>query len=812
MSPPARRLAAATAAIVACLFAGRWLSTFLADRWWGELQSPGAAGFLTDLSLLKLVLSVAGALMASAWFCGNLLVVYRAIRSVEVSRRLANLEVREALTPGVLLGGTVVAGVVLGVLAGGDASRWWPEVALAWQGARFGVADPVLGHDAGTYVASLPLWIALLRFALLLVLAALGLCLLLYVVVGAIRWIEQRPAISDHARRHLGWLLAALGLLLAGHFLLEPMLLVGGARGTPGVRHFQLVTLSAPLLAGVAMSVALLSAVWALRPRHALALAGWLVFAASVFGARVIGTALVLPDDVPLARAGATSTFDALAFGVGGVRDSVIEVGAVPGAGPAWPALWQTEAVLRAGDADSFVTMATDPAWVVVGGARRPAWLAMGAKGGQLQLRALADAQVSATGAPLYYALADSVPGPAAQPLLALPTDALHPSAAPVTLDGPRGLAAGGAARRLALAWALQEGRLLGRLPDGARVEWERAPAGRLRRLAPFATWSHARPELHEGRLLWVADGYVAASLFPLSARVRSRDGEIGYLRAAFVGTVDAVDGRTRVFARPEAGPVAAAWTALAAPVVEPWTSAPVAVKDAATYPAELFRVQSRVLERAAGGRLVGVEDSLRTTPAVFDYLWTERATGPDRVASYQRGEPPAISSLLVGETVDGVPRLVRYEVEPAEAMPAPANLVQAWGRFPTFERVVDSVRGGGGTLLPGGVRFWIGPGQLGAMQVHYGPRGGGGASATWVSVAAHGRLGAGRSVDDAWSNLRGASAPLPPGYQPQSALTEARRWYLRADSALRSGDFGTFGRAFDALGATLDAPRSAPR
>ena len=98
------------------------------------------------------------------------------------------------------------------------------------------------------------------------------------------------------------------------------------------------------------------------------------------------------------------------------------------------------------------------------------------------------------------------------------------------------------------------------------------------------------------------------------------------------------------------------------------------------------------------------------------------------------------------------------------------------------------------------------------ALQAHYGPRGGGGASLTWVSVAAHGRLGAGRSVPEAWSNLRGASAPLPPGYQPQSALTEARRWFQRADSSLRAGDFAGFGRAFEALGATLDVPRASSR
>ena len=88
--------------------------------------------------------------------------MYRAIGGVEVSRQIANLEVREALTQRTLLGGTVVLGLILGLVTGGDVSRYWRVIALAWQGVQFGITEPVLGHDAGLYVAQLPLW-SLLR-------------------------------------------------------------------------------------------------------------------------------------------------------------------------------------------------------------------------------------------------------------------------------------------------------------------------------------------------------------------------------------------------------------------------------------------------------------------------------------------------------------------------------------------------------------------------------------------------------------------------------------------------------------------------
>ena len=53
-------------------------------------------------------------------------------------------------------------------------------------------------------------------------------------LVGAIRWIERRPAINDHARAHLGWLLAALAIALAWGYLLEPYEVVAGFADSAG--------------------------------------------------------------------------------------------------------------------------------------------------------------------------------------------------------------------------------------------------------------------------------------------------------------------------------------------------------------------------------------------------------------------------------------------------------------------------------------------------------------------------------------------------------------------------------------------------
>jgi hypothetical protein len=97
------------------------------------------------------------------------------------------------------------------------------------------------------------------------------------------------------------------------------------------------------------------------------------------------------------------------------------------------------------------------------------------------------------------------------------------------------------------------------------------------------------------------------------------------------------------------------------------------------------------------------------------------------------------------------------------------------------------------------------------AYQSHFvrGPRGSAGLS--WVSLAATGdRLGAGRTLREAWSTLLGASVPAIAGTAQATRLEEARRWLDQADSALRSGDWAVFGQAWGGLREALGLPAEA--
>jgi hypothetical protein len=816
MSRRGRRLTAAIAGLVALLFAGRWTATLLADRWWAAELSPAAARFITDWHLLRFTLDLSGCLVASAWFIGHLLLVYRAVGTVQVRRNVANLEFREALTPRALLTVVVVTGLLLGLLVGAGASGWWRDVALAWQGVSYGISDPLLGRDLGLFVAQLPIWRAAHGFLVLLVLLALTGVAALYMLVGAIRWIERRPAINHHARAHIGWLLAGLALALAWGYLLEPYELVAGSAELLDQSAWRASLLVSPLLAGIALAAGVLSAVWAARPRHALVVAAWIVLA----GASMVGHWLlpsILDDSTePAVATRALDRLGRLAYGLEGLEDTRLEPFGPP-APPAVPSLWSSAALAQAFPGDSSHLLSVNPATLTPDRKRRPVWLVIRADSpGGVIASAVADHRVSPSGEPLFYRLGDSLPRPSPSSLLDLRSDLLRPDAADYRLlqGADPGVAVDSWARRLLLAWALQSGELLGDLRPGARVDWRLSPEERLGRLAPFADWAAPTARVIDGELVWLLDGYLAASSFPLTRRVAWRGRRVGSVRAAFLGVVNAESGAARVYLQPGADPVAITWSRMANGVVEPASAIPEAVLRSAPYPADLFRIQVQQLEGApwkagsvSGAR--GQETSELPPPQVG---WARDTSGPLVVSTFESPGERRLSAVLTGSREDGRTRLRLVRLDSATTLPVPGVLENRWANFPSYDALSDSIRDDGGKLERGPLRVDVGPGGAVAYQAYYALRPSGGMVLAWVSVAAQNRLGAGRTLKEAWSNLLGATVPAPPGSAQAGRLDEARRWMERADSALRTGDWSEFGRAWGSLRNILRLPLDSAR
>jgi hypothetical protein len=802
-------LIAAIAGVVALLFVGRWAAGLLADRWWAAQISPAAVEFLTDWHILRLTLDLAGFLLASAWFIGHLFLVYRAVGSVQVRRNVANLEFREALTPGMLLAVAVGAGGLLGLLVGTGGAERWQQVALAWQGVSYGIADPLLQHDAGLYVAQLPLWRLAHGFALLLVVLALGIVFGLYILVGAVRWLEGRPAINDHARAHLGWLLTGLALALVWGYFLEPYELVAGLGRPVDLATWNATTLVSPLLVGVALATAGLSAAWALRPRHALALAGWIVLSlASVVGHWMVPPAMNGKGE-PAASAAVVQQLNREAYRLQTLAEDRLAPAGEP-VPPTVPSLWNVELVRQLAAADSNEVLAADPAILSVRGRSRPAWLAVrAAPNGRTAVLAIADDRAGGNGQPLFYSSSDTAPRADRSEYLDLGLESFRPDAPPHRLEPAdrKGVQVGGWPRRVMLAWALQASGLLQRLPPQSRVDWRLSPEERLRTLAPFARWGEPAPRIVNRALLWVVDGYLAPRTFPLSARLQWRGREIGALEAGFIGTVDAATGAAHIYLRPGGNGLAAAWAAAAQGVVEPASAIPEAVHRATPYPLELFRIQANYLEQAGSqlGSLGGPPGSRRLEPPA-DLTWSGDTTRSLRVAVYERAG--RLGAVLVAGGAAGATGLRLFRFDSATALPSRTGLENRWSHFATYDALNDSIADEGGKLERGPVRIDLGPGGPVAYQSHFARDARGGTVLTWVSVAASGeRLGAGRTLREAWSNLLGASVPSVAGSAQATRLEEARRWLERADSALRSGHWAMFGQAWRGLREALGFP-----
>lgn len=803
-----RRIVSVLVALGALLFAGRWLSRLLADRWWAEEISPAAVSFTTGWHFLQLTLELGGILVACAWFVGHLLVVYRAIGSVQVFRHVANLEIREALTRETLLTAAVGAGLALGLVTGLGASRWAPTVALAWHGLSYDVTEPVLNHDLGLYVAQLPLWRELHGFFLLLALLGLALCFGLYSVVGALRWANGRPAINDHARAHLGWLLVAVALALAWGYLLEPYELVAGLAGLPDRATVELVSLSSLALTGTALMVAVTSAVWAVRARHALVAAGWLVLIMASLAAHYVLPALAREPSAPAVDPSLTRQLEGIAFGLAGLPDSNSDSLLREASAPHLVGLWDERAA-RAAATEPGDTLTLSPAVVPAQTRRVPIWLVVRGKGG---VSALAADTAGPAGEPLWYRLGDDRAYPIRPEFLRpLPEDAVRPGApAWLIVEGNpnRGVGLTPWPRRVALAWARQIATLLGGVPQGARLLWRLSPTERLQALLPMVDWGLPVARVLDGRVVWFVDGYVSSETFPLVDRLPWRGDAVSAVRAGFIGVVQAETGDTRIFLRPDADPIAVAWAAISGGVVRPTAELPAEYAAALPYPEELFRVQSLALERApwSVGLLSGRPESRSGgTPDSPDRGWRPDFRGTRLVAIYERPLGRKITAVLAGSTSGARPVLQLVRTDSAAALAAPRVLDATWARMPTYEALVDSITSTGGrgdTIMKGPLRVWWDGARLGAVRTYFAMRGGG-PLLVWVGVAQEERRGAGHTLQEAWENLRGIVVPMTPTV-PTASLDEARRWMRAADSAMQAGDWAAFGRALDALRHTL--------
>lgn len=790
MTPRAVRLVRLGAVAVLCLFVGRWSADFLAMRWWAAAISPEAERFVTGWALRGITLDLLAATIASAWFAAQGLLVARAITGVQVEHRVGDAAVREPIRTRTLILLAIVLGVVLGLVTGAGARAWRAPLALAWQGVPYGATDPLLDRDLGVYVALLPAWDLAQGFALLLAVLGLLLAASLYLAIGAIRRVDGRVVLHADARRHLGGLLAILAVVLAAGAFLTPYHLAASSDPPLGLLPSRTRILASRALAGAAIGVAVMSAAWALRARHSLVLAGWMVLG---FGAAV--ERFLIPAFAAEASGSPTREADlrTLQGHLWGLKP---REAAAPDSAPDPTALWDPVTLARVVGRPGLEPLAVSPGEPWLADSVVPTWLVAAAARGEtsrLDVQRFRDGAMRDGSAELLERVTITDP----RSLIGAP--GWRPVA------GTGGVPAGGWLKRVTLAWARQAPTMLRAAPTTA-LDWHLDPVERSRALLPMLSWRLGGITTAAGEPAWLVNGYALVGRAPLMRRVPWGGTEAAVVVPAVVGIVAVASGQVTLFQDPAGGPLADAWRRIAGGLIRPADQMPIALRNGLPYPEEWLAAQLAVLDGGEWGlgRRPGrrVADGPPEEPAV---VWD--GTEPRWQALYEDPARRLPAALVTAHRLEGLPVVEVARVEAVAATDG-RELERRWARGVQLSRLRDSVRASGDSMLTGPIRWRWSSAGLEAWTVHVTEGRRTPPVALWIATARGGTLGGGRTVAEAWGSLAEERTPgaRPADPDARDRLQVIREWVARADSALARGDLTAFGRAWEALRGLLTA------
>ncbi|HUK21760.1 MAG TPA: UPF0182 family protein [Gemmatimonadales bacterium] len=804
--------------LMALLVGGRFVAIETAERAWAvTLGSAGADVYLATRDFARLVRGLV-LLVAIAWGVANFYNVYRAIGSVQLPRRLGDLEIVEAVPQRTLLGITIALGLAFGLLLAMGTGDWWLETLLASKPPRFGVTDPVLHRDLGFYLGALPWAVTLQRFALRATLAAVLVIALLYLGIGSLRFTGWRPTASAHARTHLGVLLALLGVALLRGAMLDPAEVVAGLHGSLDRGALVVRLPGAPFVAVCAAVACIASIVWIVRDHNRALGMAW---------AALLAVALLVYLIVPnIVRGGVTAPdvrigpLERIALGAewneGELPHGFPTLAAALSHVPVWDpdrvgamvrrsSQWSRHAQIAGAALTASSPGASGPA-----SAPLPRWLVVPSP---TVLPAVRDS-TSASSPLTPPAWNDQHRGALAhtdRPLAALEIDsglALTPVAtrdsvfwygpgfrefavaAPDTWPETRtgGIPLSGWWRRTALAWVLQSPELARHETDGVLLLWRRDAAERLSRLAPFATFDDPIPLVtNRGTLMWLSYGYLASDYFPLSRGIAWPDGSgdelVRYLRVGLVGVVDAARGTTVLYLAPGADSLATAWGRIFAPLIQPADSLPEALGTALPFPRDAFRAAVVELLRSRG-------DSA---------AWQPRPREPYELIAPRDSSDSGMRMWMAQGFETGTP--AQFAALLGATMSPRGPIFHVWRAAGPTQFPTDLL--GSPETAPGLIRIWTAGGSLVTEQGLFvqpatteSPKGLSQVYITWGDRAANGP-----TPSSALHNLLTGTTPALPADTSLTARWEAvRRLAAAADSALSAGNLEAFGRLYGEL------------
>jgi uncharacterized protein len=800
----------ATLAIVLVL--GRWGAGLYTEYLW--YASLDAASVWRARILTTLVVWLSSFAVASLFAFLNLYAVRRSVVSLVLPHRIANVEIGEEVPARYLFYLVCALSVAVGVVLALPGSTWTPAL-LAQIGQPFGETDPYFGADLGFFVYWLPLEIILHQWTVILLAVVVAMVVLLYALTPSLRWDRGHLYVSAYVRRHFIMLGGVLMFVLAWSYRLDMYRLVATGEGTGGgfsaVDHRVLVP--AMLLLSVVTFCAALVVCWAgWSGQMRLAfLAVTTVLLLSVV-ARSIAPLLARRSVDPAAAAAQERPYRATrlgytrrAFGVDRMRPDTLGAG-FPSAAAAAPrvAIWDGATLAAAAQRLRRVRVVGDGAgWVNTPSALTALLVERSSDAGTDQRDAWGIGRFDATAADergmpvritsatrgLDEVLFDEPAVFDSAPVYSVLSDSLRHLAG-VEMVSTRS--------RIAHAWALQNFRLLfGDLPlDRPVILQRRDVRERVRALVPFfAQGSEVVPLVADDSLYWVLELYAVSDAYPLAERFVLLGAERGYLQHAATAVIHAASGRVRLVLAASPDPLTSSW--------------------AGRFPT-LFTTAS-ALSPAIQALLPPVTDGARAQALAFadagfrgDSLEVRHLATLDGADSAAPREP--LHLALPGTGVAAAWPLLddRERIRGVIAAEGGPRRVTAWIPLASdgtrWGTVVDRLRGSDSTVHENGLvrapaRVVPIAGRPAYLQSVFQWLPGGSPRLAHVVTLVADSLELAPTFAVA---VGGDSTSMAVSPTPQDFRARADSLYREMRAALSRGDWTAFGRAFDALGATL--------
>lgn len=421
----------------------------------------------------------------------------------------------------------------------------------------------------------------------------------------------------------------------------------------------------------------------------------------------------------------------------------------------------------------------------------------------------------------------------------------------------PEGVLLSNPLRLLAFAWRFGDKNLLfsGEVAEQSRFVFRRTVRERVQALAPFLLWdSDAHPVVHDGRVVWLIDGYSATADYPLArALAIEGTGGVRYLRPSVKATVDAITGDVALYVVDADEPMARTYADAFPGLFRPLEAMPANLRRHLRYPPAMLSAQARILTEYhlespeafyAGrdvweiSRALGPEGALRPYPPLYvqaalpgarepEFLLMLPFTARERqnmtAIAVARSDPPHYGEVLL---------LVLPQDQP---VPGPSQVQSLIEQDAGISQNLSLWRQAGTDVDMGRMRVVpTGTGILYTQPLFLSARGNAIPELRQMIASDGNRVTMRRTLSGAVAALAGDAGvegvraervgpalaggepaqQAPAGEAPAPAVTPSRALDLLedAETRLRSGDWSGFGNRLDSLRALLQSWSETPR